>query len=176
MANENLKVNAKTDILEFKRKHNLLIDGLGVSEDGNLALFENITDKDGHKRFIEGNITCDTITGVTQNYGKWALSGSHLLIVLSCTFADASVITTQRLAFVNLPKWIDDKIVALFGRNIIYSVFPAYASDGTTQNLACILDRDADNKMRIYIGNLTLTKERNIRITFDLLIDNESAV
>ena len=48
----------------------------------NVKVFENIVDKDGHKRFIEGDITFENITGVSKVYGKWSLSGNHLMIVI----------------------------------------------------------------------------------------------
>lgn len=47
--------------------------------------FEDIVDKNGNPRFIEGTITPETISGITFTYCKWSLSGTHLMIVLAGT-------------------------------------------------------------------------------------------
>ena len=54
---------------------------------------EDIVDADGHKRFIEGNVTPANIIGENDiQYAKWSLSGSHLMIVLA-------IITSQFFLF-----------------------------------------------------------------------------
>ena len=81
-----------------------------VEKKNNLKVFENIVDKDGHKRFIEGDITPAETTGITFTYAKWSLSGSHLQIVLAMTIAAGTYSTFYLGDITNLPKWIFDKI------------------------------------------------------------------
>ena len=42
----------------------------------NVKIFENIVDQDGHKRFVEGNITLSASVpeGLVLKYGKWTLN------------------------------------------------------------------------------------------------------
>lgn len=87
--NENLKVNSKTNILEFKRKHNLLVDGS--------ALILNISGsiKELSSEQIE-NLKCGDIVVKSDSSGK------HPYIVtfrnstgICLTYVDASVVETQ---------------------------------------------------------------------------------
>ena len=143
------------------------------AEVNGLKAFENIVDKDGHKRFIEGDITFKTITGLTQKYAKWALSGSHLLIVLCGTFADSTVFASQVIAEIDLPSWIKDKISIIAGEIVDYKQVSMFASDLSTQQISTSLQKTSANVIRVFGAGLTLTKERTFRIAFDLLIDNE---
>lgn len=139
-----------------------------------VAIFENITDKDGHNRFIEGDITIEDITGITQLYGKWSLSGSHLLIVVAITIASGVTLTgNQTLCKLNLPQWIKDKIVTLYGATYFVDNKNVYmVGVGTDHSEIFVLRKNADN---IYITNpaYTSTREDYARVEFDLLIDNE---
>lgn len=145
-----------------------------VENKSNLKVFENIVDQDGHKRFIEGDIEVSTISGLTKTYGKWSLSGTHLMIVVALVLANGSTISSYLTSGIALPKWIVDKCATLWGNNISAQSFNAYASDQTTQSITAILDKDNDlNTLNIYVGSPTLTENRNVRIQFDLLIDNE---
>ena len=104
---ENLKVNANSSVLEHKRKHNLLVDAVPVKDtDGNYKIFENIVDNQGNTRFIEGDITIQEVSGVSKLFGKWSLSGSHLLIVLALGIANATEIIngTTIAKMNNIPK------------------------------------------------------------------------
>ena len=78
-----------------------------------VKVFEEIVDKDAHKRFIEGegDIVLEQ-EGVDFTYAKWSLSGSHLLLVIAGTVEDETVLTSSTTAIVNfyVPKWIYDKI------------------------------------------------------------------
>ena len=137
----------------------------------NLKVFEHIVDKDGHKRFIDGDITMETITGVTQTYGKWSLSGSHLLIVIAGTAANGATMNGL-IATVDIPSWIKDKIVPLAGTVVDTYSMSLRAADNTTQSTWCGLFKSGDY-MQAQVGSVTLTADRNFRATFDLLIDNE---
>ena len=61
------------------------------------AYIENIYDEDEHKRFIEGDLTLQTIEGVSFSYGKWSLSGTHLMVVIAGSIANETVIASLPL-------------------------------------------------------------------------------
>ena len=113
-----------------------------VEEKENLKVFEHIVDKDGHKRFIEGDITMETITGVTQSYGKWSLSGSHLMIVLCASIENAASITAgTTLARIAIPAWIHEKLVPMVTGSDYISRLTTnwWGSDLTLQQVSCNL-------------------------------------
>ena len=136
--------------------------------------FTTLVDKNGNPRFIEGEIDLNEgITTITKKYGKWSLSGSHLLIVLAFSIEEDAVLSPNYIANVNLPQWVLDKIYALFGNNIDFKSFYAFTSAGdTSQSVSVYLDKDTD-KLKLYCTGLTANADRSCRIAFDLLIDNE---
>lgn len=136
---------------------------------------ESLVDSVGNPRFIEGDLEVQTVTGVTANYYKWSLSGTHLMIVLACTLSNSAVISNGTdLAIINLPSFINDKILPVYADNKTINIIraSALASDLTTQVIGLGLRKDTNLTIRVYEG-LTLTKERNFRVQFDLLIDND---
>ena len=139
-----------------------------------LNSIEQIYDNDGHKRFIEGDITINAQEGVTQTYGKWSLSGTHLLIVVGVDYANTTeIVSDSLLANVEVPAWILDKIVPLWASHYIDAkAITLRADNWSAQNIAVnLLKAETVLKLR-YGGALTLTADRHGRITFDLLIDN----
>ena len=145
------------------------------AEVNGLKAFENIVDKDGHKRFIEGTITPETISGFTFEYTRWSLSGSHLLIVVAGTIADATTIADNtRLCKITFPKWINDKIYDIFVPNIDIKTAILYGEDASSQTTTARFRTINTTEKDIIIRNgLTTTAKRMFRIAFDLLIDNE---
>ena len=140
----------------------------------NLKVFENIVDKDGHKRFVEGSAGAKEITGITWSYQKWSLSGSHLMVVLAGTVADTTVLASgTTLAEVDIPKWIYDKLFPTFSNNLTITNVKYWGSDWTTQNADVSIKKQDDIIKFVQSNNLTLTAERMFRIELDLLIDNE---
>ena len=138
-----------------------------------IKVFEDIKDKEEHNRFIEGDITLEEISGVEKTYGKWALSGSHLLIVLGGNIDDAIVLSSQTMCKINVPQWIKDKIVPLLSTVVATNTSLAYNTlDASTQELNAILRKDSSD-IYITVGYFSATKSRTFRISFDLLIDNE---
>lgn len=133
---------------------------------------ENIVDKDGHKRFIEGDFTPETISGVTYTYHKWSLSGTHLMFVLAGTIADTTALPFSALAYITLPSWIFNKIYPTYGIVIERKSQLFGSSDTTTQSGTAILFKDT-TQIRISLASITMTATRSFRIAFDLLIDNE---
>ena len=138
---------------------------------GNAKLFENIVDKDGHARFIEGDITPETISGVSTPYAKWSLSGSHLLIVLCESIADGTTAQFKH-ASLTLPNWVLDKLVPIYSDIVARMAMTYYGSDGTAQSATSYLTK-TDTGLTIYISAVTLTADRTGRLQFDLLVDNE---
>ena len=156
-------------------KYILISDAQAIANIEELPVFENIVDKDGHKRFIEGDITIETIEGVTQTYGKWSLSGSHLMIVLGISIAnEATIASSSILASIpSLPSWIVDKIVPLFDVIVVErKAHRFFASDYTTQDLTINFTKES-NVMTLRTSSFTATANRFGRIQIDLLIDNE---
>lgn len=157
-----------------RQVRSMAVDSVENKED--LKVFEHIVDKDGHKRFVEGDITIETIAGVTQTYGKWSLSGSHLMIVLALDVANGTEIASGSILakIKNIPAWIMSKIVVLFSTYALdRKSFAFYGSDYTSQSVFINLLKVADDELDIQSSNLTLTAVRKVRIQFDLLIDNE---
>ena len=145
-----------------------------VAQTEGLKAFENIVDKDGHKRFIEGDLELTEETGLTISYSKWSLSGSHLLIVLAGTFANGTAHTSSTPAKAKLPQWILDKIYPVFSQNIEYKLVSYYDTVLSLQTGSCYLQKALDNTyLGIYLGSITFTSEKSFRVQFDLLIDNE---
>ena len=130
-----------------------------------------LVDADGHDRFIEGDISMTEATGVTKIYGKWSLSGTHLLIVFSVSIENGKNTNTIKAKVEDLPQWVMDKIFTIGGsicvrRNTEYF----FADDLTSQNVYCLLTKDND-KLELSYGGLTLTADRACISQFDLLID-----
>ena len=143
------------------------------AEVNGLKAFENIVDKDGHKRFIEENITIEELTGVSSPYAKWSLSGSHLLIVISVNVANGTAIPNNSyLAKINLPDWIKSKIVAGYVSILDTKTITLRASDYTSQTLTAALIKETHG-LTIQTSSQAFTADRNGRVSFDLLIDNE---
>lgn len=144
-----------------------------VEGEQELKIFENIVDKDGHPRFIEGDIEIQTITGITKTYGKWSLCGTHLLFVLGLDF-DIATFSSQTIANIKLPQWIADKIVPLYATSIVDNkAFSAYTDTYNAQAINASLQKFSltGDTIAIYMSGFTTNAVRHCRITFDLLID-----
>lgn len=134
----------------------------------------NLIDKDGHERFIDFDGVNAEITGITFSYSKASLSGSHLLIVVAGSVADSTAITgNPTLVTFSLPKWIHDKIFALYSDVIDVSAILLRNSTGSTQNATARLIKASSNQVKVGVLNFTATDDRTFRIAFDLLIDND---
>ena len=150
---------------------------LELESGGKAKIFENIVDKDGHPRFIEDDLVMSELCppSVSKTYGKWALSGSHLLIVLGLDITASTVNNGAQIAFINIPDWIKDKIVALWDNYYVESKgFTAWADNWSSSAIAINLVKDSYNNLVLYVGSeFTTDNTKHVRIAFDLLIDNE---
>ena len=132
-----------------------------------------LVDAEGHDRFIEGDLTFnEDYSGITPKYGKWSLSGTHLIIVACIDVANATVMTFKKLAELTIPQWIYDKIQVISGNDYIERISVYYfATDQSSQSTNAWLRKGSDNKLAIYTAGLTLTSDKTGRLVFDLLID-----
>lgn len=154
-------------------------DAQNIGAISELPVFENIVDAQGHKRFIEGDINLmeDVPATITKVYGKWSLSGSHLMLVLALDIGIAEYEWIGGFAdIVNLPQWILDKIYpssALSNSYVDFKGFYAFSEDSSNQQISAYLRKEA-TAMYISLNGVSVPKQRYTRITFDLLIDNET--
>ena len=145
----------------------------------NVKIFENIVDKDGHPRFFEIDGEFDSQEGITISYCKASLCGTHLLLVSAGSIANTTVLSDNfQFGVFPLPEWIRNKIVAVWGSNIEFTQKNAYASDWSAQQIGFLLQKTTGSKAGVRIlkaggTSITFTADRNYRIQFDLLIDNE---
>lgn len=142
-------------------------------KDGATPLFETITDNHGNKRFIEGNITIWPINGITQTYGKWSLSGSHLMIVI-CIDLENVTLANDDLAVIDLPVYIRDKITPLWRNQYVdRKSFTMWDDSGSSGgNINVYLGKGTNLAIK-FQSTATITALNHMRIQFDLLIDNE---
>jgi hypothetical protein len=147
-------------------------------KDGTTHLFENITDRNGNKRFIEGNITMEAIEGVTQTFGKWSLSGTHLMIALVGELSAGYTLPAIIARNIVLPSWIRNKIVHISGDVVSYShMLIARKSTSGGNPTADNIDTSLLDWITVY--GIIVTQQpakdydRVFRVQFDLLIDNE---
>ena len=136
----------------------------------------NLIDKDGHPRFIEGAGENTAVTGVTYNYSKWSLSGSHLMIVLDVMIAGDTALSTNDFdTTFDIPKWIYDKLYPAIGvyldaKNFDTS-YNGYGLSGTQIGFYIYKD---NGKLRLRnISYTASSADEHCRVVFDFLIDNE---
>ena len=143
------------------------------TDDNHLPIFEKICDADGNLRFDEGPLT-DILTGITPAFAKWSLSGTHIMFVLAGTVDNNTEIADGAvLGKASLQTWIANKIYPIVGATIEYKSSTAYGSDYSTQDFNVRLAKNGTDIEIKKNGGITLTRDRNIRLQFDLLIDNE---
>lgn len=143
-------------------------------KNGTTHLFETITDSHGNPRFVEGDITMETIAGVTQTYGRWSLSGTHLMIVVCADVANGTTIPNRDIAFINLPAWILNKINPLIATRIESKNVLMYDTSFTTQTITVVLTKGEALLAFVTRGTtVEVNSDRKFRIQFDLLIDDD---
>lgn len=148
-----------------------------LTPDNFYPLLENIKDASGNLRFIEGDGVFSTgVEGITCDYSKWSLSGTHLMVVALISFENGTTASWGNSIAVDftLPNWIHNKIYST-GNNIDSKQFIAYDSNDQSQNIAVVFRKASSDKVNLRVtGSTTLTSDKVCRIQFDLLIDNES--
>ena len=143
------------------------------------TLMSNIVDSHGNKRFVEGNITMVPRQGFTNTYGKWSLSGTHLMIVIAFDL-DSGVATPVNgiLAQFSLPEFIYSNIKNLW--NDVASIIDVNVREKALWYKSKILDniqlhKDDNQRCSIRTSGTTITTTAlsACRIQFDLLIDSD---
>ena len=138
-----------------------------------IKVFEDVVDKDDHKRFIEGNLDTPEKAGFTFNYAKWSLSGSHLLIVLAFSIASGTSHTASAVASVTLPTWIHNKISPIVNNRVSALVYNLYKTDLTGSQVTGWLNKES-TRLDMTLSSLTTESDLYCRIQIDLLIDNDN--
>lgn len=141
---------------------------------GGGSAFEDIVDKNGNPRFVEGNGTPETITGVTSLYCKWSLSGTHLMLVYALTLdSDTGLSARTDICSFELPQWILDKIYPASNGlvNVINALYVPEGGTPTTKEEW--LYKTATGLKITNKPAVQATTTCYLRIQFDLLIDSE---
>lgn len=123
------------------------------------------------------------LSWLEPQYAKWSLSGTHLMFVIAGKIPANTTITTWNgeVSFI-MPDYINQKVYNVFGDLIGYISAPCYyytdggAFGGDGEVEAIMGKETATHKLRLRISGankVTSTKDRYIRIQYDLIIDNE---
>ena len=142
-------------------------------KDGTTPLFENITDSHGNKRFVKGDITMETIEGITQTYGKWSLSGTHLMIIIAGNIEGSTTITANtELADISFPSYIANKLVPIYATILDKKAFSIYGNTGlilTSFETYC--QKVSTHAKLVNRVEITPSAGGYFRIQYDFLID-----
>lgn len=150
----------------LKKNHNDPSEEWGSSGGSNL---EDIVDSAGNKRFIEGAINT-SISNINNNYKGWSLSGTHLMIVLSFSvLLNINLSEGQKIASVDIPSWVKQKIRTAYLTTVDKKVFNNYAGNDTFN----VELYKSGQEIEIHSAETKTLAEGSIfRIQFDLLIDD----
>ena len=141
--------------------------------------FENIIDKEGHKRFQEWDIS-DLSTGLDITYSKVTLSGSHLMAVVSGINNTENAITLPNRMFnATLPTWLLEKLYAPNGNNtdsrdISAHNLKVFSSvwDEATSYLTIVHITPSSNSFTMQTGAvISVPANSYIRLQVDLIIN-----
>lgn len=135
----------------------------------------SIVDNQGNPRFIEGDVDIlETATGVSKIYGKWSLSGTHLMIVLCGTIEDETTISGD-ISQITIPEWIYDKIIPFGTSTYVESKTIAIFDVAHTSQQSERFDLlKSNNLIKISAGTLLMTAKRYFRVSYDILIDSDA--
>ena len=138
----------------------------------NAVTLNNVVDSNGNPRFIEGNGTPISQTGVSITYCKWSLSGTHLILCVAGTFESGTTVAANvNVGSFPVPKFAYDKVTTLFLNFVDRKSFAIYDSSYQGQTVVINLVKSGDN-VRIQPGaSFTTNSKKNFRFQFDLLID-----
>lgn len=153
---------------------------IDVDANSKVKIFENIVDKAGNHRFIEGDITPVTALEDVVPFAHWSLSGSHLMLVLciyNTTESDITISGASGLSTaINLPQWIKDKIYPMGNTPHVLHNFAVEGvkPDDLTQdsNKQATYVIKSSGNLAINGVNFTAKAGYYYRIEFDLLIDD----
>lgn len=151
---------------------NVNIDG--VLQVTHPKLFETIEDTNENKRFVKGDVVLseNAPAGIVKTYGKWSLSGSHLMIVLGCELPDGLVLKNGIVfAYAELPRWVFVNLTPLFSIAIDSKTFQLRGNDWSSQDVTVFLNKTEGNRIAFNIGNnVTVSGVKKCRFAFDFII------
>lgn len=133
----------------------------------------SLVDSSGHNRFITGELTPVTMTGVTYSYKKWSLSGTHLMIVACGTIASGNKFVGGGDLFkVEVPSWILSKVQPTMNALIAYSTLNAVDANYSSTQVSIYFDKKTNHILcGVSVESSVFENDSNFRIEFDLLID-----
>lgn len=143
----------------------------GIKEKG--INISTLVDANGNPRFLLGEGTPRTISGITPKKCIWSLSGYVLNLTYWFELENGTSLTSAYLCDFNLPDFIKEKIITPYAGNRI-ELIPSlvlYASDFTTKNLSISVIKSDDGIQFSNGSNVTLPKAMTGVINFSLLID-----
>ena len=138
------------------------------------TLMTNIVDSHGNPRFVEGNLSIvPENTAITKIYGKWSLSGTHLLLVFCFTHLATHTLTNGAWMAKtdSIPSYIMNKILPI-SDNIV-GVFSYYRGASNTSSYVALLKSGSTLAISYYGNSYTPVVDEISRIQIDLLIDRE---
>lgn len=151
---------------------NVNIDG--VLQATHPKLFETIEDTNGNNRFVKGDVVLgeNAPAGIVKTYGKWSLSGSHLMIVFGCELPDGFAIKNGDVfASAQLPIWVFQNLTSLFSIAIDSKTFQIRGNDWSSQDVTVFLNKGENNRVMFNFGNnVTVSGVKKCRFAFDFII------
>ena len=152
----------------------------GITNSNNQLLITNIIDSYGHNRFIEGTSTIRSITGISNTYNKWSLSGTNLHFDFCFKVNSGTTINSYVILYdYALPSWVYDRITT--PSHIANKDWVAVKEEKATNNAGVpegsaysfLLQKDTVGYVHLYYisGTRTASSDEYFRVTFDLLID-----
>ena len=146
----------------------------GVLQATHPKLFETIEDTNGNNRFVKGDVVLDenAHAGIVKTYGKWSLSGSHLMLVFGCELPDGFAIKNgDAFAYAELPRWVFVNLTSLFSIAIDSKTFQIRGNDWSSQDVTVFLNKGDGNKVVFNFGNnVTVSGVKKCRFAFDFII------
>lgn len=151
------------------------LDAGGSGGGSGTITLDDIVDKNGNKRFVEGNGTPVSLSGITPTYYKWSLSGTHLMIVYSGKISSGTIIPAgQKLIDFTLPEWILNKIFPLTNKGTLdFKSIEMFTND---ESRLSKVEKLIKTNTGVKIENQssgTINSNYNFRFQFDLLIDTD---
>ena len=141
---------------------------------GGGATLDDIVDSQDHKRFIEGDGTPATISGIKSLFCKWSLSGTHIMIVYAGTISGGYSIPARTLASFEFPEWILNKIFPLNNDGLVSVINAVFAYEGNFAFKQQKLIKTANGlEIANVIAGTVSSNLSGFRIQFDLIIDSE---
>ena len=168
-ATESIDEETQESITLYKYSYRLLDEASGGTN-----ILEDIVDKNGNKRFIEGNGIPESNADFNSKYCKWSLSGTHLMCVLSASLSANTILGAKTLATFTVPEYIGSKIITTWANRITMLEPYIKDSEGAGGTIVVLVNYSNNNiTFELVANEPAVNRERYFRIQFDMLIDSE---